>query len=179
MKPWIALCAAGAGLGVLVAACGGEDKPAAPDVLVLPTVTDAPTSPLPSPTVITRREPSPTPTPEPDPLEPVASRVLADIPVPYGATLVTFSLGRVSADALADYALADADSTVLRDWFAEHMRAYGWDEPTPKDGALVFLHESQRPLRAPDDEDARRTTTIIFERKEGVAFTILSEEALK
>jgi hypothetical protein len=155
------------------AACRGDALPTS-DAPVSEVVTPSTTETA-TPTVVERREPTMTPTATPTPLTPVLSVVIPDMPVPYAAELRRFAQGGQTADALADYSLADADADTLRQWYLEQMPAYGWDKGEDRDGALIFQHLTQKSIHPAEGEDDARTATILFDRADDIAISILCE----
>ncbi len=158
--------------GLLMTGCGEE-----PTATAEPSPTaEAIATEQPSP--VARMEPTATATVDPaeEPLAPVGSEELAGIVVPAAAELVDFVEAGEETDARADYRIEveGVDSEVLYEWFVTQMMEQGWGEPEDRDGALIFLHETELGARFAD-LGQKRTATVIFDLTDEVDFSILAE----
>jgi len=126
-----------------------------------------------TPSLVARAPRTATPTVA-DPLAVAKSRAIAGVVVPAGAELVDATDADADADARADYRIDGVEAEGLSAWFAEHMPEAGWSAPEERDGALVFLHETELSARHAS-LGQKRTATVIFDLTDDVDFTLLVE----
>lgn len=135
-------------------------------------------SPEPSPSVVGRAGPTMTADAAAIRLAPLPSDVIPDVVIPGGAELIEYVEPTESSDARADYLMPDSEASEIRNWFREQMPEVGWDEPTTRDGALIFIHSTQLSQRFAR-EGLRRTATVVFdESDEALTITLIVEEPI-
>ena len=156
----------------MLASCGGAPADDGDGTAPHP-VTVTPDSGAATPSLVARAPRTATPTVS-DPLAAVRSKVIAGVVVPAGAKLVESTAASAGADARADYRIDGVDAGALSTWFAEHLPQAGWGAPEDRDGALVFLHETELSARHAS-LGQKRTVTVIFDLTDEVDFTLLVE----
>ncbi|MCB0216380.1 MAG: hypothetical protein H6648_09435 [Caldilineae bacterium] len=167
------LAAASLSCLLLLSGCGGREtsEPEAQATLAPPTEA-AP------PTVVARMEPTATATVDPaaEPMAAVASEGLPGIVVPAAAELVELVEAGEDTDARADYRIdvEGVDGDALYAWFSTELPKLGWGEPEDRDGALIFLHETELGQRFAE-LGQKRTATLIFDPTDDIDVSILVE----
>lgn len=167
--------------GLTLAACGGGAESTAPAASPSGAGTPAaalqtPGTPIAAasvPTVIRRAPRTATPTAV-DPLAPVTSKAIPGVPVPAAAVLVDSTPPTAEGDARADYRIEGVEPDALAEWFSREMTKAGWGEPEERDGALVFVHDSQLSERFAG-LGQKRSATVVFDLTDDVDFTLLVE----
>jgi|GEM_PF-6891889 hypothetical protein len=133
------------------------------------------------PTIVGRLVPTETPTPDPadDPLYPIMTERLPGVPLPAAAVLVSYDQPSEESDIAATYVIEGVTGNELTDWFKENMVQAGWEEPEERDGALIFLHTTERSARFEDEDDNQRTATVFVDSlaklEGGTTFTVIVE----
>ena len=159
---------------LVLAGCGGREATEPEE----PMATAAPPTEAAPPTVVARMEPTATATVDPasEPLAAVASEALPGIVVPAAAELVEAIEAGEDTDARADYRIEveGVDAEALYEWFSTELPKLGWGEPEDRDGALIFLHETELSQRFAE-LGQKRTATLIFEPTEDIDVSILVE----
>jgi hypothetical protein len=172
--------------GLILVACGGSAESTAPAASPSGAGTPAAAQQTPGtpvaasadsaasvPTVIRRAPRTATPTAV-DPLAAVTSKAVPGVPVPAAAELVESMPATADGDARADYRIEGVESDALSEWFSREMAKAGWGEPEERDGALVFVHDSELSERFAE-LGQKRTATVVFDLTDDVDFTLLVE----
>lgn len=161
------------GLGLPLAACGGDAPAEAPGAATEAAVAQQAVTP----TVVARQLPTATPTVDPaaDPWFAVPDADLPDVPMPIGARRVAFAPATDTLDAAAEYAIDGFEEDKVVAWYTEQMRAFGWGLEREEDGTYTFLHTTDRSERFADEGLKRSATLLLSGSSDEADWTVIVE----